>query len=109
MILVPFSIGSEIAWTGATDRNQTFSDRDFTLVARALACRGNSSNGRFRMKTAVLMVAVLLLAPLPTLGQEVQRTEDRAPSQDEKGTDRETKARTGQPARASDFHGKQRQ
>jgi hypothetical protein len=55
------------------------------------------------MKTAVLMVAVLLLAPLPTLGQEVQRTEDRAPSNDEKGTDRDTNARTAQQAGASGF------
>ena len=41
------------------------------------------------MKKVVLIAAVLLLAPLPTLSQEAQRSETRAPSDVEKGTDRD--------------------
>jgi len=53
------------------------------------------------MKKAVLIAAALLLAPLPTLSQEAQRSETRAPSNVESGGDRD--ARSEQAAGASEF------
>ena len=41
------------------------------------------------MKTTVLVAAALLLAPLPTLSQEAQRTEGREPANVERSADRE--------------------
>ena len=55
------------------------------------------------MKKVVLTAAVLLLAPLPALSQEAQRTEARAPSNDEKGTDRDSNARGEQQGGAAGF------
>jgi len=46
------------------------------------------------MNKAVLLAAALILAPLPTLGQEAQRSETRAPSDAEKGTDRDQQSGT---------------
>src|SRR5262245_35223333 len=62
---------------------------------------GNAEWERNRMKTAVLIAAALLLAPLPTLSQEAQRSETRAPSNVESGGDRD--ARSEQAAGASEF------
>src|SRR5262245_10512796 len=56
------------------------------------------------MKKAILMAAVLLLAPLPTLGQEPQRSETAAPSNVEKGSERDTYARGEQQGGASGFN-----
>src|SRR5262245_15699425 len=47
------------------------------------------SNGRQQMNKAVLLAAALILVPLPTLSQEVQRSETPAPSEAEKGTNRD--------------------
>jgi hypothetical protein len=55
------------------------------------------------MQKVVLTAAVLLLAPLPALSQEAQPTETRAPSNDEKGTDRDSNARGEQPGGAAGF------
>jgi hypothetical protein len=58
------------------------------------------------MKTAVVMAAVLLLAALPTLGQETQRSESRPPSNVEKGGDRDARSeQAGGPAEF-DFRGR---
>ena len=55
------------------------------------------------MKKAFLLVAALLLAPLPTLSQETQRSETPAPSNVEKGSDRDTYARGEQQGGGSGF------
>jgi hypothetical protein len=46
------------------------------------------------MNKAVLLAAALILAPLPTLSQEAQRPEARAPADAEKGTDRDQQSST---------------
>jgi PRC-barrel domain len=50
--------------------------------------------GRHRMKKVAFMAAALVLEPLPTLSQEAQRSETRAPSTIEKSTDRDQQGGT---------------
>ena len=55
------------------------------------------------MNKAVILAAALILAPLPTLSQETQRSEARAPSDAEKSTDRDAGTRGEQQGGASGF------